>query len=90
MCGFVNRESLSHPDLGFALLPESEGCGYGTEAALASLDYGGRELGFTKVLAITSLDNTASVRLLEKLGFEYDSLIDSPSGEKLKLFEFSF
>ena len=33
------------------------------------LAYGRETLGFTTILAITSLENDASGRLLEKLGF---------------------
>ncbi|MGE3466827.1 MAG: GNAT family N-acetyltransferase [Pyrinomonadaceae bacterium] len=90
VCGFVRRETLPAPDLGFAFLPEFEGLGYGTESARAVLDHGQAKLGFTKVLAITSLDNHASGRLLEKLGFKYDTDIISPDGEKLRLFEHNY
>lgn len=90
ICGFVRRETLPGPDLGFAFLPEFERKGYGMESAVAMLDYGQKTLGFDKVLAITSLDNDASGKLLERLGFEYHSEIDSPDGERLKLFEYNF
>ncbi len=90
MCGFVRRETLQGPDLGFAFLPEFERNGYGRESATAMLEYARSELGFDTVFAITSLDNDASGRLLAKLGFKFDRLIDSPDGEKLKLFEYNF
>ena len=51
------------------------------------MQYGREALGFTEVLAITSLDNDASGGLLEKLGFEFENLIDTPEGERLKLFK---
>ena len=47
--------------------------------------YGRSTLGLKTVLAITSLDNDASGRLLEKLGFEFDKIIDS-GDERLKLY----
>ena len=90
MCGFVRRETLQGPDLGFAFLPEFERNGYGRESATAMREYARSELGFDTVFAITSLDNDASGRLLKKLGFKFDRLIDSPDGEKLKLFEYNF
>jgi len=90
MCGYVRRDTLERADLGFAFLPEFERKGYGMESATAMLEYGRSELGFRTVFAITSLDNDASGKLLEKLGFKYDRLIDSPDGEKLKLFEYNF
>jgi len=87
MCGFVKRDTLPEPDLGFAFLPEFEGKGYGFEAATAVLQYGRGTLGFSRVLAITSQDNDVSVKLLEKLGFHFDRIFTTPDGEELKLFE---
>lgn len=84
-CGFVRRDTLPGPDIGFAFLPEYEGQGYGFESSQELLRYGREELGFTEVFAITSLDNDASVGLLEKLGFRFQDIIDN-DGEKLNLF----
>ena len=49
------------------------------------MKYGRDMLGFTRVLAITSLDNAASGRLLKKLGFTFEQLIEN-GVETLKLF----
>jgi RimJ/RimL family protein N-acetyltransferase len=90
-CGFVRRDTLPGPDIGFAFLPQYERKGYGYESAAAMMDYGRGELGFTRVLAITSQDNDASGSLLEKLGFSFDRLIEMPlGGEVLKLFSIDF
>lgn len=89
MCGFVKRDYFDEPDLGFAFLPEHERKGYGYESALGSLKFGREELGFTKVLAITSLNNNASVSLLKKLGFVDDGIIE-PESEKLRLFSYTY
>ena len=35
---------------------------------------------------ITSLDNTASIKLLEKIGFSLEGMITPPEGEDLNLF----
>ncbi len=85
VCGFVRRETLPGPDIGFAFLPEFEGKGFGLESAQAVMRYGQETLGFTEVFAITSLDNTASGRLLEKLGFKFDELLEN-GDETIKLF----
>jgi [ribosomal protein S5]-alanine N-acetyltransferase len=77
ICGFVRRETLPGPDIGFAFLPEFERQGYGSESARAVLDHGREVLGFTDVWAITSLDNDASGRLLEKLGFTFKETNES-------------
>ena len=86
MCGFVRRDTLPAPDIGFAFLPEFEGKGYGFESAAAMMTYGREHLGFFEVLAITTLDNEASGKLLEKIGFAFDKTIETPEGETLKLF----
>ena len=85
ICGFVRRDTLPGPDLGFAFLPEFERQGFGIESADAVMKYGRETLGFTDVYAITSLDNDASGRLLEKLGFEFQDVIAN-GDESLKLF----
>lgn len=85
MCGYVRRESLDGPDIGFAFLPECERLGYGFESAAAMLEYGLETLGFTTIRAITSMDNDASGALLEKLGFTFDQIIET-NGEHLKLY----
>jgi RimJ/RimL family protein N-acetyltransferase len=86
ICGFVRRDGLDHPDIGFAFLPEFEQKGFGCEAASAVLDYGRTTLGFGRVLAVTTLDNDASERLLVKLGFRFEEVREMPGGETLKLF----
>ena len=86
ICGFVKRDQFEFPDIGFAFLPEFERHGYGFESAAAMMRYGRETLGLSRVFAITSPDNDASGRLLEKLGFAFTGLIDSPENEKLRLF----
>jgi RimJ/RimL family protein N-acetyltransferase len=85
ICGFLRRDTLPGPDIGFAFLPEYERQGYGFESASAMMRHGREVLEFSDVLAITSLDNDVSGHLLKKLGFEFARVIDS-GGEKLKLF----
>jgi RimJ/RimL family protein N-acetyltransferase len=87
ICGFVRRDSLPGPDIGFAFLPEYERNGYGYESAAAIMEYGRSVLGLDIVLAITTTDNEASGRLLEKLGFAFAELIESGE-ETLKLYRF--
>jgi ribosomal-protein-alanine N-acetyltransferase len=85
ICGFVKRDHLPNPDIGFAFLPEYEGLGYGHESTLAMLHYGRDDLKMTRILAITTIDNEASRKLLEKIGFRFDQLIER-DGETLKLY----
>lgn len=69
MCGLIQRDTLPDVDLGFAFLPEHRGQGYAFEAAQASLDYGRRVYRLQRIVAIATPENTASSRLLERLGF---------------------
>lgn len=73
LCGLVRRDTLPHPDLGFAFLPRARGHGYAREAALDSL----REadaLGIKELLAICNEDNVSSRKLLEAIGFRFDGM----------------
>jgi RimJ/RimL family protein N-acetyltransferase len=89
MCGFVKRDGLPDADIGFAFLPQFERLGYAYESAAAVMKYGREVLGLKRVLAITSLDNESSIRLLGKLGFGYEGLKKLPdSTEEIKLFSF--
>ncbi len=86
VCGFVKRDNFEYADIGFAFLPQFEGKGYAFESAAAIMNYGAETLGFKQVLAITTQDNERSGKLLEKLGFKFDELIEMPNNEVLKLF----
>ncbi len=87
MCGLILRNYLETIDIGFAFLESYTGKGYGSEIASATLDYAHHQLGFKKVLAITTEDNQASIRLLEKLGMRFDKIIRIPNDpESLRLY----
>lgn len=71
MCGLLKRDSLEHPDIGFAFLPKYTGNGYAVEAAQATLLYAQEHLKISTVAAITKADNQKSIRLLESIGLKY-------------------
>ncbi|MDF2039894.1 GNAT family N-acetyltransferase [Cytobacillus oceanisediminis] len=85
MCGLIKRDTLDNVDIGFAFLSTFQTQGYGFESASATLKYGHEQLGLKRILAITSLDNHASSRLLEKIGMKYEGTI-TLYAEELKLF----
>ena len=90
LCGLIRRDTLDDVDLGFAMLPAFCRQGYCSEAARATLDYGKEKFALERIVAITSKQNPASVGLLEKLGFEFEELIQpGPSDEELMLFGIS-
>lgn len=78
-CGLYQRDQLEHPDIGFSLLPEYMGLGFGYEAASAVMNYASKHLGIHKLFGITLPENKASIALLKKLGlhregtFRFDS-----------------
>ena len=59
-------------ELGFHLIKEYWGKGIALEAALRVKDYAFKELAFESLFAGHHPDNTASKKLLGKLGFEYE------------------
>ncbi|MGH9875363.1 MAG: GNAT family N-acetyltransferase [Pyrinomonadaceae bacterium] len=75
MCGLIKRDSLPDVDVGFAFLPDYWSQGYAFEAAAAVMNYGREALGLKRIVAITSLDNAASIKLLEKVGLRFERLI---------------
>lgn len=91
MCGLLKREELPDPDIGFAFLPAVWGKGFASEAADAVLKDAHQKLRLERILAITSLDNDASIKLLERLGFTFQKAINmSLTGEQVKLFARDF
>jgi len=87
ICGILKRDTLPHPDIGFAFLPAYWNKGYAYEASAAVLEHARNNLGIDRVLAITTPDNDASVRLLVKLGLRFDRLIKlSTDADEVKLF----
>ena len=87
MCGLLKRDELPDPDIGFALLPDFWNKGFAFEAAEAVLKDARERLKIQRILAITSLDNDASIKLLQRLGFNFDRVITLAAGrEQVKLF----
>lgn len=83
LCGLVRREGLNGPDLGYAFLPEFWSQGYALESARAVLAHARRSLALERIMAIVNPDNEDSIRLLQKLGFGFERMMqlsedDSP------------
>lgn len=60
-------------ELGYILRPDAAGRGFATEGARAILRLGFEQLGFHRVVAHLDARNTASVRVLEKLGMRREA-----------------
>jgi ribosomal-protein-alanine N-acetyltransferase len=68
---FGDFEAFGHePQLIYALREDAAGRGYATEAATACIRHARERAGFTAICAAVDEPNHASVRVLEKLGFQ--------------------
>lgn len=74
-CGLTKRENLELPDIGFAMLPEFEGKGFGLESSLAILKLAKDTFKLPKIGAITQNNNVASIKLIEKLGLSFEKMV---------------
>ena len=74
------RTPLTEVEVGWRLARAAWGKGYASEAAQAALDWGFETLPVSSVIAITVPANTASRRVMERLGMQYhpDEDFDHP------------
>jgi RimJ/RimL family protein N-acetyltransferase len=79
ICGLVKRPFLEHADIGFAFLPPFWSQGYALESALAVMDFARNRLALERIVAIVSPGNEPSIRLLRKLGLEFERMIEMPT-----------
>ena len=87
ICGLVRRDTLPGVDVGYAFLPSFRSKGYAYEAASAVVAYARDVLGLKRLLAITSPDNTVSMRVLEKLGLKFERMVSlTPDEPEVTLF----
>lgn len=86
-CGLYDREDMEGIDIGFALLPEFEGKGFGFEAANEVKKAAKTRFGITELSGITTKDNITSQKLLRKLGLKLKGTVTlSDDKEELLLF----
>ena len=74
MCGLLKRDTLPDADIGYAYLPAHRGQGYALEAAEAVLRHGAGKFGLRRVIAIVSQGNSGSIRVLEKIGMQFERM----------------
>lgn len=86
MCGLVNRETLENIDIGFAMLPDYSKLGYGLEIANATMFYVKYNLKINKVIAITDANNIASIRLLTKIGLNFEKTLKFSENDRVLVF----
>jgi len=73
--GLLYREALDVSDIGCAFMPQYWRRGYAFEAACAVMEYGRSTLGIETIVGLTSKDNLASIKALEKLGMSFEKMV---------------
>ncbi|HEY3927738.1 MAG TPA: GNAT family N-acetyltransferase [Candidatus Koribacter sp.] len=87
----VNWE-LGDAEFGYVLRRSAWNCGFATEAGAAVIEWGLDHLCLNRIVAHCSLENAASMRVLEKLGFQRQGgakEFQKKNGEKLSFRVFS-
>jgi len=87
MCGLIKRDTLEDVDIGYAFLPRFWSKGYAVESALAVKEYAKNVVGLNRIVAITDPENEGSIRILEKIGLQFERMVKlSDDDIELKLF----
>ncbi len=90
----LKKTSYDYPELGFMLSKKYWNKGLSTEVAQALINYGFESVKLEKIVAVTDLGNLASIKVLEKIGFNLKKSIsckksDTDKSVKLNYFELS-
>jgi RimJ/RimL family protein N-acetyltransferase len=72
LCGLQPLVGTEEIEIGWWLERDLWGRGLATEAARAALEFAWERAGLTRVVAIARAENTASRRIMEKLGMRYE------------------
>lgn len=70
--GLKYLDDVGEVDLGYRFFKEHWGQGLATEASRAVLAYGFDVLRLQRIIGIADIDNKASIRVLEKVGFRFE------------------
>jgi ribosomal-protein-alanine N-acetyltransferase len=81
MCGLLKRDHLPGVDIGYAYLPEFWGQGIAFEAAEAVMHHAAGKFGLRRLIGVVSEGNAGSIRVLEKLGMEFERMFLMRPGE---------
>ncbi len=85
-CGFVEFATLHpEPQLVYAMFGRFAGMGYATEMAAACIAAARKYEGFATIVASVDEVNAASLRVLEKLGFERIATLQGAFGNMFLL-----
>jgi RimJ/RimL family protein N-acetyltransferase len=81
LCGLLKRDILPEVDIGYAFLPAYWKQGYAFEAADAVARHGAWKFGLERLIAVVSTGNSASIRVLEKIGMTFECMFPMHANE---------
>jgi ribosomal-protein-alanine N-acetyltransferase len=70
--GLQPLENTPDIEVGYSLIKEYWSQGIATEAARAWMEFGFRDKGLDRIVAVADRDNQASQRIMEKLGMKFE------------------
>ncbi|WP_253995488.1 GNAT family N-acetyltransferase [Myxococcus qinghaiensis] len=78
LCGVRHKlfEGRTVLNLAYRLAPETQGSGYATEVARVAVEKARRHLPDVPLVAIIHPENTASLRVAERLGLKFERITD--------------
>ncbi|MBG6236056.1 ribosomal-protein-alanine N-acetyltransferase [Pedobacter sp. CAN_A7] len=68
-CGYYRGFDKGAGELGCILLPQYQGQGYMSAAMLLAIQFGLNTIGLKRIWAVTTRQNSAAIKLLERLNF---------------------
>lgn len=73
-CGLWKLKETGETEVGYAIAENFQKKGLASEAAEKFLEYGFQQLNLEKIVAVARPENTASRRVMEKIGMNYDGI----------------
>ena len=85
-CGIALLDGKKECEIGYRIVRSYWGQGFATEAVRATINYAFEKLPFTRLVALIQPENSASIRVAEKVGMTYhsDTIYE---GIQMKVFE---
>ncbi|GGG50166.1 GNAT family N-acetyltransferase [Epilithonimonas arachidiradicis] len=81
-CGLKYDKNLDETDIGFRFFEEHWNKGFATESAKACIDYGFETLNLKTIVGRAMKENLASIKVLEKIGFNFEREFDFDENNK--------
>ena len=81
--GLKYLPEMDEVDIGYRFVRRCWGKGIATEAGEAVMDYGWGTLGLKRIIGLVLEGNRASIRVLEKLGLQFEKMIQTDGVEAM-------